>query len=147
MSELFHRVSDVLPGMLPEELGDCMHRAHGSGIKVWWGDDGREHFEAQLVRAAGHDGPVLEIGFHVEHGDAGRNDDLLARLTPRRGWASVLGKKVEAGVFLGGRSRPWRRVSEIWPDVDLYAEDLPIEIADRLVAYIEAIEPARRASE
>jgi hypothetical protein len=38
-------------------------------------------------------------------------------------------------------------VSEIWRDVDLHAEDLPIEIADRLVAYIEAIEPARRARE
>jgi hypothetical protein len=147
VSELFHLVSDVLPGMVPEDLGDFMHRAHGSGIKVWWGEDGREHFEAQLVRADGHAGPVLEIGFHAEHGDAARNDALLERLTPARGWASVLGKHVKSGAFLGGRSRPWRRVSEIWPEVDLHADDLPIEIADRLVAYIEAIEPARRASE
>jgi hypothetical protein len=147
VSDLFDRVSDVLPGMVPEDLGDFMHRAHGSGIKVWWSDDGREHFEAQLVRAAEYDGPVLEIGFHAEHGDADRNDAVLASLTPRRGWASVLGKQVQAGRFLGGRSRPWRRVSEIWRDVDLHAEDLPIEIADRLVAYIEAIEPARRARE
>ena len=90
-------------------------------------------------------GPALEVGFHTEHKDAARNDDVLSRLVDgEKRWRKALGRAPETGAFLG-RQKNWRRVSEIW-DGDGLTDDAAVEAAERLGAYIEALEPLRRGS-
>ncbi len=141
--ELFEQVTDVLGGLVTDEHADFEHFAHGSGVKVWY-DRPKEHYEAQFVRSPDHDGAVLEVGFHAEHPNEARNVALIEALTTRSGWRRALGRDAEAGAFLGGRDRPWRRLSEVWDEIDVAAEDLALEIADRLSAYIEFVEPRLR---
>jgi len=87
---------------------------------------------------------ALEVGFHSEHPQAAENDRVIAHLLAReRGWRRALGREAEVGAFLG-RQDSWRRVSETWPDPDLGAPDLGLEIAVRLVDYVTALEPVRR---
>jgi hypothetical protein len=149
---LFDDVGDILRGIAPAELGECRYRAHRYGIKVWFGPEKpiREHYEAQVIGAQEVEGAsllALEVGFHVEYAKAAENDAVIAHLQSReRGWRRVLGAEAEVGSFLG-RQDAWRRVSETWPDPDLGAPDLGLEIALRLVDYVTAIEPVRRERE
>jgi hypothetical protein len=146
---LFDDVGDILRGMAPAELGACRYRAHRYGIKVWFGPEKpiREHYEAQVIGAQEVEGAsllALEVGFHAEHPQAAENDRVIAHLLAReRGWRRALGREAEVGAFLG-RQDAWRRVSETWPDPDLGAPDLGLEIAVRLVDYVTALEPVRR---
>jgi hypothetical protein len=146
---LFDDVGDILVGVAPADLGPCRYRAHRYGIKVWFGPEKpiREHYEAQVVGAQEVEGAqllALEVGFHSEHPQAAENDSVLGHLLAHeRDWRRALGAEAEAGAFLG-RQDSWRRVSEIWPDPDLGAPDLGLEIALRLVDYVTALEPVRR---
>ncbi|HEY5170695.1 MAG TPA: hypothetical protein VIK54_03100 [Acidimicrobiia bacterium] len=146
---LFDDVGDILRGMSPLELGACRYRAHRYGIKVWFGPEKpiREHYEAQVIGAHEVEGAsvlALEVGFHAEHPQAAENDSAIAHLLAHeRDWRRVLGEEAEVGAFLG-RQDAWRRVSEIWPDPDLGAPELGLEVALRLVDYVTAIEPVRR---
>ena len=146
---LFEDVGDILRGMAPVELGACRYRAHRYGIKVWFGPEKpiREHYEAQVIGADEVEGAsvlAIEVGFHTEYPQAGENDAVIAHLVAReRGWRRALGAEAEIGAFLG-RQEAWRRVSETWPDPDLGASDLGLEIALRLVDYVTALEPVRR---
>ena len=145
---LFDDVGDILLGVAPEALGPCRFRAHRYGIKVWFGPAKpiREHYEAQVIGAQEVEGAsvlALEVGFHTEHPKATENDSVIAHLLAHeRGWRRALGKEAEVGAFLG-RQDAWRRVSEVWPDPDLGAPELGLEIALRLVDYAGAIEPVR----
>jgi hypothetical protein len=147
---LFDDVGDMLHGMAPLELGACRYRAHRYGIKLWFGPEKpiREHYEAQVIGADEVKGAsvlALEVGFHTEHPQATENDSVIAHLMAHeRGWRRVLGKEAEVGAFLG-RQDAWRRVSETWPDPDLGAADLGLEVALRLVDYVTALEPVRRS--
>ena len=146
---LFDDVGDMLVGMAPADLGACHYRAHRYGIKVWFGPEKpiREHYEAQVVGAHEVEGATvlaLEVGFHAEHPQAAANDSVIAHLEANaRRWRRALGDEPEVGAFLG-RQDAWRRVSEIWPDPDLGAPELGLEVALRLVDYVSAIEPVRR---
>ena len=76
----FEEVRDALVGSIAPELGEARTSAHRGGLKVWFGDTKREHYEAQLIRLDGD--VVLEIGFHAEHTKPAENDaalDVLAR--------------------------------------------------------------------
>jgi hypothetical protein len=147
---LFDDVGDILVGIAPPALGEYRYRAHRYGIKVWFGPEkpGREHYEAQVIGA--QDVPdasalALEVGFHSEHRVEADNAAVIAHLLAHeKRWRRTLGKEAEVGVFLG-RRETWRRVSETWPDPDLGAADLGLEIALRLFDYVSAIEPVRRA--
>ena len=149
---LFDDVGDMLRGMAPAALGPCRYRAHRYGIKVWFGPEKaiREHYEAQVVGGAEIEGAALlglEVGFHSEYPKVADNDSVIAHLLAnQRGWRRTLGKEPEVGAFLG-RQDSWRRVSEVWPDPDLGAPDLGLEIAMRLVDYVTALEPVRRGRE
>jgi hypothetical protein len=137
----FQEVVESLIGFLPPEQSRFSSRISGRNVKVWFGDEAREHYEAQLLRRGG--ATVLEIGFHAEHPDAARSDDVLARLLAgERRWRRTLGPEVETGPFLG-RPSPWRRASETWADADLGDPGTAVEAADRLAAYITALEPLR----
>jgi hypothetical protein len=147
---LFDDVGDILVGVAPAALGPCRFRAHRYGIKVWFGPEKpiREHYEAQVIGAQEVEGAsvlALEVGFHSEHPQEKENDSVIAHLTAHeKGWRRALGHEAEVGPFLG-RQDSWRRVSEVWPDPDLGDPDLGLEIALRLVEYVSALEPVRRA--
>ena len=132
--EFFDQVDTALRGFLPPALRDFSARRTSANLKVWFEQD-REHYEVQLIR-----GGALEVGFHAEHRDAERNEEVLERLVAQqKTWRKTLGPEPEAGAFLG-RPSPWRRVSEVWDHVD---DDASIEAAERLADYIQALEPVR----
>ena len=115
--------------------------AHQRGIKVWYDDATREHYEAQLVRLDDH--VVLEVGFHAEHPKVDENEAVLTRLLGDEPvWRRELGDEPEAGTFLG--SDRWRRISETWEAPDPDDVDAAIEVAARLADYVTVLEPLRR---
>ncbi|HEY6532101.1 MAG TPA: hypothetical protein VIY72_07345 [Acidimicrobiales bacterium] len=136
----FEELRDAFEGFAAD-AGPYLHTtSHSRGCKAWFGDETREHYEAQLVRI--DDGVVLEIGFHAEHRDPTRNAEVLTRLTGSLDWRAELGPDAEAGDFLG--NTVWQRISEVWPDPDADPE-LAIDAAARLADYARVIEPARQS--
>ena len=141
--------AEALRTLLGTELGPWQVRSHRWGFKLWFGDDlqaPREHYEAQAVsrrHVPSARSFAVEVGFHAEHGDDARNDEVLDHL--RAGgarWRRSIGGPVEDGPFLGRQG--WRRISETWLDPDLKDPDLPLALACRVVDYASALEPARR---
>ena len=139
---LFHEVQEVFGGFVIAVDGTPHATAHRRGVKVWYDDATREHYEAQLVRV---DGTVmLEIGFHAEHPKVGENEAVLGRLlVDESAWRGELGGEPEAGVFIGADR--WRRISEVWEEPDPDDADAAFEIAARLADYASVLEPLRRA--
>jgi hypothetical protein len=142
---LFDEVEEVVRSMAPDGLGVLQIRSHRRGIKVWFGPAApvKEHYEAQFIprrHVDGTDGTVLEIGFHAEHRDEQANDEALAALlAQKKTWQKELGPEAEHGPFLGNSS--WRRISDVWFDVDPDDPELGFEIASRLVDYLDLLEP------
>jgi hypothetical protein len=135
--EFFDHLDMALRGFLPPALRDFSARRSSANLKVWFGEEEREHYEVQLLR-----GPALEVGFHTEHKDEARNEATLERLLEQeKAWRKVLGPEPDAGPFLG-RQSSWRRVSEVW-DLPEVEDEASIEAAERLADYIRAIEPVR----
>lgn len=145
----FEQVADALIGFLPPDLRTFGSYRTSHNVKVWYGDGRREHYEVQVLsaRTARTKGPALEIGFHAEHADASANEQAIEHLVGReRRWRKQLGDGPEAGAFLG-RQGPWRRLSEVWTDDGITEPEAAIEAAERLAAYIAALEPIRARSE
>lgn len=138
----FHQVQAVLESFVLDVSGTMHSNAHQRGIKVWYDDATKEHYEAQLIRGDGKE--MLEVGFHVEYPKVEKNEAILQRLlATEKGWRRTLGIEPIAGVFLGVER--WRRVSEIWEETDADDVDAAIEIAARLADYISVFEHLRRA--
>jgi len=138
----FHQVQDVFEGFVIDVAGTLHSTAHGRGLKVWYDDATREHYEAQLIRVDGE--VVLEIGFHAEYSKVVENQALLDRLLgSEHVWRRELGDEPEAGGFIGVDR--WRRISEVWDEPDQDDVDVAIEIAARLADYVSALEPLRRS--
>lgn len=144
---LFEQVADAVRSMTPDDLGQLQFRTHRRGIKVWFDTETspREHYEAQVIARRhidGLDGMAIEIGFHAEHPDADRNIQAVTTIEANEStWREILGQEAEIGPFFGPEN--WRRVSEAWLEPDLDDPELPLEVASRLVDYLEAIEAAR----
>ena len=137
----FHQVQDVLEGFVADLDGELHTVAHQRGLKVWYDDATREHYEAQLIRLDG--ATALEIGFHAEHPKVAENDAVLARMVQHEdSWRAELGDDPVAGEFLGADR--WRRISETWEPPDPDDVDAAIEVAARLADYMATIEPLRR---
>lgn len=137
----FHQVQDVLESFVLDVGGTLHSNAHPRGIKVWYDDSTREHYEAQLVRVDGT--VVLEVGFHSEYPKVEANEAVLARLLAKeKVWRRALGSEPTAGVFLGADR--WRRISETWDEPDTDDVDAAFEIAARLADYLSVLEPLRR---
>lgn len=144
----YDTVSGLLGNFLPPELRGFSSYFTAHNLKVWYGaDDNREHYEVQVVAPSvvkGAKAPMLEIGFHAEHKQAEHNEEVLDRLLEReKTWRRALGSEPEVGDFLG-RQRVWRRISELWPEEE--ADELAVDAAERLAAYIRAIEPIRAST-
>jgi len=139
----FDDVLDVVRGFVADVPGRVQGSAHRRGLKLWFDDATREHYEAQLIRVDG--AVVLEVGFHSEHPKVEANEAVLARFgAAEKAWRKQLGKEPVAGDFHG--DRPWRRVSEIWPAPEPDDVDAVIEVAARLAEYAHALEPLRRSA-
>jgi hypothetical protein len=140
--EFFEVVRDAFEGFVAGVPGRRSVSVHGRGLKSWFDDDTREHYECQLIRV---DGDVqLEIGFHAEHPKAPMNDEVLRRLVVAEPqWRSTLGNGPVAGSFIGRAG--WCRISEVWRQPDAADIDEAIEAAARLADYVIALEPIRRA--
>ena len=137
----FHQVLDAFEGFVADVDGDLHSFAHKRGLKVWFDDATKEHYEAQLVRVDG--GAMLEVGFHAEYPKPDRNDEVLAGLLAHEAtWRRDLGDEPEAGEFLGADR--WRRISEVWEPPDPDDVDAAIEVAARLADYVTTLEPIRR---
>jgi len=137
----FEIVRDAFEGFVAGVGGRRNVYVHSRGLKVWFDDDTREHYESQLIRV---DGEVqLEIGFHAEYPKAPLNDEVLRRLLAAEPvWRPELGDDAVAGDFIGRAG--WRRISEVWPAPDSAVVDEAIEAAARLADYVIALEPVRR---
>jgi hypothetical protein len=142
-SAFFEIVRDAFEGFVAGVGGRRNTYVHNRGLKVWFDDDTREHYESQLIRI---DGEVrLEIGFHAEHPKAPQNDEVLRRLLAlEQKWRPELGDEAVAGEFIGRAG--WRRISEVWPSPDADVIDEAIETAARLADYVIALEPVRRTA-
>ena len=137
----FQQVLDVFEGFVADVDGELHSFAHRRGLKVWFDDATREHYEAQFVRVDGELG--LEIGFHSEYPKAPANDKVMSALMAKQTtWRVELGDEPVAGPFLG--SDTWRRISEVWDPPDDGDVDAVIEVAARLADYVSTIEPLRR---
>ncbi|MFN3257055.1 MAG: hypothetical protein ACE37B_15310 [Ilumatobacter sp.] len=138
----FDQVQDVFEGFVLDVDGVLHSSTHRRGIKVWYDDSAREHYEAQLVRVGGK--VVLEVGFHAEYPKPDQSQAALDRLLRDEvAWRGELGDEPEAGVFIGVDR--WRRISEVWQEPDTDDVDAAIEIAARLADYVSVLEPLRRA--
>jgi hypothetical protein len=139
----FEIVRDAFEGFVAGVGGRRNIYVHNRGLKVWFDDDTREHYESQLIRV---DGQVqLEIGFHAEHPKAPQNDQVLRRLLAAESeWRPELGNDAVAGDFIGRAG--WRRISEVWPAPDSEVIDEAIEAAARLADYVIALEHLRTAT-
>lgn len=139
----FEIVRDAFEGFVAGVSGRRNISVHSRGLKVWFDDDSREHYESQLIRVNGEE--QLEIGFHAEHPKAPKNDEVLQRLLAVEPvWRAELGDDAVAGDFIGRAG--WRRISEVWPPPDYEAVDQAIEAAARLADYVFALEPVRRTA-
>ena len=139
----FETVREAFEGFVTPVPGRRNISVLGRGLKVWFDDATREHYESQLVRVDGE--VMLEIGFHTEHPKAAQNDDVLRRLLALEpAWRPELGDDAVAGDFLGRSG--WRRISEVWPAPDAEVIDEAIEAAARLADYVIVLEPLRRAT-
>src|SRR5437899_2383790 len=110
----FDQVDDELRGLLGPALRSYRSLRTGRLLKLWY-DDPAVHFEVQMVarRWSPAEGPVLEVGLHLEHPDAGTNERVLGGLTEEAAaWRRRL-PNAEAGPALGPRGELWRRVSEL----------------------------------
>ena len=145
----FTTVSDALWGFLPPALQGFQQRAAGHNLKVWYGSL-HEHYEVQrigraVLKQAGATGATgLEVGFHAEHPGVADNDGTLARIAAKeKTWRRALGREPVATAFLGPKhmAERWRRVSEVWVDIDLKEDGAAIEAAERLATYIRSFEP------
>lgn len=149
--DLFDHAFEIARSM-SGELGERLRsKSHRGGVKVWFDVDDapRVHFEAQVVarrHVDGADGAVVEVGLHSELKVESANEDELRRwLDDEPRWRPLLGSEAVAGAFLGASK--WRRVSDVWLDIDLSTEDpddldeIAMEIGSRLADYFEAFEP------
>lgn len=140
----YENVADALTGFLPPSLRDFQWYRTSANLKLWYGAEGKEHYEVQLVKIGAKRTDVgLEIGFHAEHADVARNDDVMHQLVgAEKRWRSELGKEPEVGEFIGYRSKTWRRISEVWTGV---TDDpfVAVDAAERLAMYIKTFEPLR----
>ena len=137
----FDQVLDAFEGFVDPAHGPPRARTHRRGIKVWFADATREHYEAQLVQVDGDH--RLEIGFHAEHPEPATNQAVIDRIVGDLAGHDPLGADAAAGAFIGADR--WRRISELWDPPDPDDPEAVIEIAARLADYVDALEPARRA--
>lgn len=140
----FDQVDDELRGLVGPALRSFRCFKTSGLVKVWFADPA-VHFEAQRLslRWAPDAEHRIEVGLHLEHGRAARNDEILRALTARKSWRRALPAAV-GGEAIGPQASVWRRVSEIVEGGNTDDPDLAGEVAERLAAYVKTFEPLLR---
>ena len=143
----FDQVDDELRGLVGPALRDFQSLRTSTLVKLWFADPA-VHFEAQRLSLRWAPDPAhrYEVGLHLEHQTAARNDEILGALTaPARtkAWRGALPSAVGGGA-IGPRASTWRRLSELVEGEDTDDPDLAGEIAERLAAYVKTLEPMLR---
>jgi hypothetical protein len=138
----FDQIDDELRGLLGPALRNYQSVRDSRLIKLWYGHPAI-HFEVQMVakRWSPTQGPVLEVGLHLEHADPAANEHVLAGLSSNRAsWAIVL-PEARMGPALGPRGGTWRRVSEFLEEAGADDPELASEAAERLAVYVRTLWP------
>jgi hypothetical protein len=142
----FDQVDDELRGLVGPALRDFHSLRTSTLVKLWFADPA-VHFEAQRLSLRWAPDPAhrYEVGLHLEHATAARNDEILDALTAagRKAWHRALPSAVSGGA-IGPRASTWRRLSELVGGEDAEDPDLAGEIAERLAAYVKTLEPMLR---
>src|SRR5439155_16509560 len=68
----YEDVADALVSFLPPVYRDFGSQISGRNIKIWFGEDHREHYEVQQLGRS-----KLEIGFHAEYSAEARNEAVI----------------------------------------------------------------------
>ncbi len=142
---LFDQVYEISRSLSGGLSGRLRGKAHRYGVKVWLDADvaPRVHFEAQVMRRSnvdGGEGVALEVGLHAELKSEADNEAVLRLLKENEpAWRGLLGAEATLGTFYGADK--WRRLSDAWFDFSLEDSEIAMEIASRLVDYVEALEP------
>jgi hypothetical protein len=137
----FDQIDDELRGLLGPSLSDFTAFKAPRLLKVWFADPA-VHYEAQRLSARWAPDPArrYEVGLHLEHPEAGRNDGILEALRAGRAWRRAL-PSAAGGAAIGPQSARWRRLSELVDGEGGEDPDLAGEIAERLAVYIRTLEP------
>jgi hypothetical protein len=140
----FDQVDDELRGLVGSALRDFRSFKTSALVKVWFADPA-VHFEAQRLSLRWAPDPAhrYEVGLHLEHAAASRNDEILRALAARKGWRPALPAAV-GGEALGPQAPVWRRLSEVVEGADTDDPDLAGEIAERLALYVKILQPLLR---
>ena len=140
----FDQIDDELRGLVGPALRGFRSLRTSGLVKVWYGDPA-VHYEAQRLSLRWAPDPAhrLEVGLHLEHAAAARNEELLGLLLADGGWRRAL-PAAGAGPAVGPRAADWRRVSEFVEGGFADDPDLAGEVAERLAAYIRTLEPLLR---
>jgi hypothetical protein len=140
----FDQIDDELRGLVGPALRDFHSFKSSALVKVWFADPA-VHFEAQRLSLRWAPDPThrCEVGLHLEHTAASRNDEILRALVARTTWRKALPAAV-AGEAIGPQASVWRRISEIVEGAGTDDPDLAGEIAERLASYVKALEPLLR---
>jgi hypothetical protein len=140
----FDQIDDELRGLVGPALRDFSSLRTSSLVKVWF-DVPAVHYEAQRLSLRWAPDPAYryEVGLHLEHPAAERNDEILGLLTSRKAWRRSL-PSAGHGPAIGPRAATWRRLSELVEGEDADDPDLAGEIAERLADYVKTLEPLLR---
>lgn len=131
---LIRAVTSRAEAALPASLGP-FHRSAGFSLGKFWTGNRDLHYEVWRRSRLG----VIEIGLHFE-ADALTNARLLGAFRARE---PEIRAKLGKAPLLEEWDRGWARVYEAHPLAD---EDvLARRCAERLVAYVRALEPILRA--
>jgi hypothetical protein len=132
--ECLRRVRPLLRERLPEDLRDFQWEASFLA-KVWFGNHAL-HYEITPRQRAG----AIEIGLHFE-ADALTNARLLAAFRASANAKAV--RRALANARMEEWDRGWCRV---WESLPYRRADLSLakELADRIAAYVMALEPILR---
>ena len=138
----FDQIDDELRGLLGPALRNYESIRASRLIKLWYADPA-VHFEVQMVarRWSPTQGPVLEVGLHLEDPDPAVNERRLSGLSSGRAmWATVL-PDAGTGPALGPQGGAWRRVSEFLDEAGPDDPELASEAAERLALYVRTLWP------
>jgi hypothetical protein len=140
----FDQIDDELRGLVGPALRDFRSLRTSRLVKVWFADPA-VHYEAQRLSPRWAPDPAsrYEVGLHLEHADARRNDGILGALTGKKAWRRALPAAAGAAA-IGPQAATWRRLSELVEGEDGEDPDLAGEIAERLARYVRTLEPLLR---
>ena len=98
----FEWVFDAFEGFAGDVAGELHSSSHRRGVKVWYDDDKKEHYEAQLIRGADGNASLEGRGQRCRPGEARSRRAHLAQGVGRCGCRRQVPRKRPMASHLGG---------------------------------------------